>query len=83
MTAWVAILVIMVNALGYVFGYMVATLFHFQTSYQITLVIDIGMQNAGLGAALALAHFEPQAALPAVLFAAVLRRKKRGVVLPV
>ncbi len=94
LTAWVAILVIMVNALGYVFGYIVATLFHFQASYKITLVIEIGMQNAGLGVALALAHFEPQTALPAALFAvwcivttaaltAVLRRKKMGVVLPV
>jgi len=94
LTAWVAALVIMVNALGYVFGYMVATLFHFQASYKITLMIEIGMQNAGLGVALALAHFEPQTALPAALFAvwcivttaaltAVLRRKKMGVVLPV
>ncbi len=42
---------------------------HFKASYRITLVIEIGMQNAGLGVALALKHFEPQTALPAALFA--------------
>jgi len=69
LTAWVVVLVVLVNALGYVFGYIVAASFSFQRSYKITLVIEIGMQNAGLGVALALAHFEPQTALPAALFA--------------
>jgi len=69
LTAWVVVLVVLVNALGYVFGYIVAKIFSFQRSYKITLVIEIGMQNAGLGVALALAHFEPQTALPAALFA--------------
>jgi len=41
----------------------------FEARYRITLMIEIGMQNAGLGVALALAHFEPQTALPAALFA--------------
>ena len=69
LSAWVIVLVILVNALGYVFGYFVARLFHFKASYRITLMIEIGMQNAGLGVALALKHFEPQTALPAALFA--------------
>jgi len=69
LTAWIVVLVVLVNALGYVFGYLVATVFKFSTSYKITLVIEIGMQNAGLGVALALQHFEPQTALPAALFA--------------
>jgi BASS family bile acid:Na+ symporter len=33
------------------------------------MCIEIGMQNAGLGVILALAHFEPTAALPGALFA--------------
>ncbi len=69
LSAWVVMLVVLVNALGYVFGYTIATLFHFKTRYKITLVIEIGMQNAGLGVALALKHFELQTALPAALFA--------------
>ncbi len=69
LTAWVIVLVVLVNALGYVSGYFVARLFRFKASYRITLVIEIGMQNAGLGVALALKHFEPQTALPAALFA--------------
>ncbi|MDX8388604.1 MAG: bile acid:sodium symporter family protein [Ghiorsea sp.] len=69
LTGWVIALVILVNALGYIFGYLVAKTFNFKTSYRITLMIEIGMQNAGLGVALALQHFEPQTALPAALFA--------------
>jgi len=69
LSAWVVILVVLVNALGYVLGYIVAKVFSFERSYTVTLVIEIGMQNAGLGVALALKHFEPQTALPAALFA--------------
>ncbi len=69
LSAWVVVLVILVNGLGYVFGYLVARLFSFQTAYRTTLMIEIGMQNAGLGVALALQHFEPQTALPGALFA--------------
>ena len=59
---------VLVNALGYVFGYVVATLFHFKVSYKITLVIEIGMQNAGLGTVLALKHIGERAAIPAAIF---------------
>jgi len=33
-----------------------------------TLAIEIGMQNAGLGTALALEHFGEKAAMPAAVF---------------
>ena len=33
-----------------------------------TLSIEVGMQNSGLGAALASAHFSPLAAVPSALF---------------
>jgi len=33
-----------------------------------TLTIEIGMQNAGLGATLALAHLGARAAIPAAIF---------------
>lgn len=63
-------LVILVNAAGYVAGWLLARLYGFDQSHRVTLSIEIGMQNAGMGVALALAHFSPAAALPGALFAA-------------
>jgi len=65
----VVALVILLNGLGYLLGWLAATLFRFDYSYRITLSIEIGMQNAGLGVALALKHFQAETALPGALFA--------------
>ncbi len=65
----VVILVILLNALGYVLGWLAGGLFRFDRIHRITLSIEIGMQNAGLGVALALRHFQPETALPGALFA--------------
>ncbi len=62
--------VVLVNALGYVAGWYLAKLYRFDYPHQLALTIEIGMQNAGLGVALALAHFTPETALPGALFAA-------------
>lgn len=62
-------LVILLNALGYLAGWWLARLYRFDLRHRLTLAIEIGMQNAGLGVALALAHFPPQTALPGALFA--------------
>jgi len=62
-------LVILLNGLGYLLGWLATSLLRFESSYRITLAIKIGMQNAGLGVALALSHFEPETALPGALFA--------------
>jgi BASS family bile acid:Na+ symporter len=69
LSSWIVVMVVLVNALGYVLGWTVATLCSFKATYRVTLMIEIGMQNAGLGVALALQHFEPQTALPGALFA--------------
>ena len=72
LSMWIVLMVVVVvvvNGLGYVLGWWVATLCSFKASYKVTLMIETGMQNAGLGVALALEHFEPQTALPAALFA--------------
>jgi len=61
--------VIIVNALGYLLGWLAARLFRFDARHQLTLAIEIGMQNAGLGVVLALKHFSPETALPGALFA--------------
>jgi len=65
----VILLVIILNALGYLFGGLLARLYRFDRKHQLTLAIEIGMQNAGLGVALALKHFPPETALPGALFA--------------
>ena len=62
-------LVVVVHALGYTVGWHLAKLYRFDRRHQLTLAIKIGMQNAGLGVALALEHFSPQTALPGALFA--------------
>lgn len=66
---WILGMVITVNLLGYFAGWLLAGLYRFDRRHQLTLAIEIGMQNAGLGAALALAHFQPETALPGALFA--------------
>ena len=54
-----------VLAVGWTFG----QLYGFDYRHRLTLAIEIGMQNAGLGVALALQHFQPATALPGALFA--------------
>jgi len=68
-TGIVILLVILVNGLGYLLGWLIATLCRFPFRWRVTMCIEIGMQNAGLGVILALTHFEPTAALPGALFA--------------
>ncbi len=66
---WVLALVVFINAVGYLSGWWLARLYRFDRRHQMTLAIEIGMQNAGLGVALALKHFQPETALPGALFA--------------
>ena len=61
--------VVVVNILGYIFGWYLAKLYGFSYLYKITLMIELGMQNAGMGVALALQHFPLESALPGALFA--------------
>lgn len=57
------------NALGLLLGYLAAVLFRFDARRRRTVAFEVGMQNAGLGAVLALNQFSAQAALPNALFA--------------
>lgn len=63
------LMVVLVNALGYAVGWMLGGLYRFDYPRRIALTIEIGMQNAGMGVVLALAHFTPDTALPGALFA--------------
>ena len=56
------------NCLGYLIGYFAAKLFKLNTADSKAVAIEVGMQNSGLGAALAAAHFNPIAAVPSALF---------------
>ncbi|OMP66476.1 bile acid:sodium symporter family protein [Domibacillus epiphyticus] len=60
--------VILHNGLGYLFGYLAGKLFKMPYEDKKALAIEVGMQNSGLGAALAAAHFSPLAAVPSAIF---------------
>lgn len=66
---WVILMVMLLNVCGYLAGWWLARLYGFDATHRLTLSIEIGMQNAGLGVALALKHFSPETALPGALFA--------------
>lgn len=59
---------VILNLYGMTAGYATGRLFRMNKKRRRTLSIEIGMQNAGLGAVLALKHLDKQAALPAAIF---------------
>ncbi len=63
------IAVFLVNFFGLIFGYLAGIIYRFDTKRKRTLSLEVGMQNAGLGAVLALKHISDQSALPCALFA--------------
>lgn len=60
--------VVLHNCLGLLVGYVIAKLFKLNFKDQKAVSIEVGMQNSGLGAALALTHFAPIAAVPSAIF---------------
>lgn len=60
--------VVLHNGLGLLLGYWLAKLVGLNVAQRKTLSIEVGMQNSGLGAALATAHFSPLAAVPSAIF---------------
>lgn len=60
--------VILHNALGYFLGYFASRIFKYPERVARTTSVEVGMQNSGLAATLAAAHFSPVAALPAAVF---------------
>ncbi|MBE9606920.1 bile acid:sodium symporter family protein [Acetobacteraceae bacterium H6797] len=60
--------VILHNGIGLLGGYWGARLLGFEESVCRTLALEVGMQNSGLAAALAVKYFTPLAALPGALF---------------
>jgi BASS family bile acid:Na+ symporter len=60
--------VVLHNGLGLLLGYWLGKLTGRSIAKRKTLAIEVGMQNSGLGAALAAAHFSPLAAVPSAIF---------------
>ena len=60
--------VILHNSFGYLLGYLTGRLCKLPLAQRKSLALEVGMQNSGLGAALAAAHFSPLAAVPSALF---------------
>jgi BASS family bile acid:Na+ symporter len=60
--------VILHNLFGFALGYLFARMFGMSLAKRKAVMLETGMQNSGLGAALAAAHFSPLAAVPSALF---------------
>jgi BASS family bile acid:Na+ symporter len=60
--------VVLHNGLGYLLGFFAAKALGLNLYKRKALAIEVGMQNSGLGAALATAYFSPLAAVPSAIF---------------
>lgn len=60
--------VVLHNGLGLILGYGLARMLGMSLAKRKAISIEVGMQNSGLGVALATAHFSPLAAVPSAIF---------------
>jgi BASS family bile acid:Na+ symporter len=60
--------VVLHNGLGLLLGYLLGKVTGMTVAKRKALSLEVGMQNSGLGAALAAAHFSPLAAVPSAIF---------------
>ncbi len=60
--------VVLHNGIGYLLGFFAAKATGMSLAKRKAIAIEVGMQNSGLGAALANAHFSPLAAVPSAIF---------------
>ncbi len=68
-TIVIFIAVVLLNIFGLILGYLTGKGFGFNLAQRRTLAINVGMQNAGMGAVLAIKHISSEAAIPNALFA--------------
>ncbi|MFG2221526.1 bile acid:sodium symporter family protein [Streptomyces sp. NPDC048644] len=66
--ALVVVAVVLHNGLGLALGYGAGKLARLGRPASRAMAFEVGMQNSGLAASLATAHFSPAAALPAAVF---------------
>lgn len=62
------VVVVLHNGIGYMLGFTAAKLTGMSLAKRKAIAVEVGMQNSGLGAALANAHFSPLAAVPSAIF---------------
>lgn len=62
------LVVVLHNGLGLLLGYFAARVMGLSLAKRKAIAIEVGMQNSGLGAALATAYFSPLAAVPSAVF---------------
>ncbi|MBA4495768.1 bile acid:sodium symporter family protein [Paenactinomyces guangxiensis] len=60
--------VILHNVLGLLIGFLLARILRVKFEKQVAVSIEVGMQNSGLGVAIASAHFSPLSAVPSAIF---------------
>ncbi|ATO51617.1 bile acid:sodium symporter family protein [Brevibacillus laterosporus] len=60
--------VVLHNVLGFLLGFLFARLCGMDLAKQKAVAMEVGMQNSGLGVAIATAHFSPLAAVPSAIF---------------
>ncbi|MBP1842488.1 BASS family bile acid:Na+ symporter [Rhizobium petrolearium] len=60
--------VVLHNGLGYLLGFFAARASGLSLAKRKAIAIEVGMQNSGLGAALATTYFSPAAAVPSAIF---------------
>ena len=63
-----AMVVILHNLFGLLLGYGAAKAMHMNPQKSRTVAIEVGMQNSGMAASLAILYFNPAAALPGAIF---------------
>jgi BASS family bile acid:Na+ symporter len=63
-----AAIVILHNAFGLALGFTAAKILHMDARKARTVAIEVGMQNSGMAASLAVMYFNPAAALPGAIF---------------
>ena len=61
--------VLVLNFWGLILGYLAGMFYKLQENHRRTLAIEVGMQNAGLGAVLSLKHFSSETSIPSAAFA--------------
>jgi BASS family bile acid:Na+ symporter len=60
--------VVLHNIFGYCLGFFFSRLFGMDLAKQKAVALEVGMQNSGLGVAIASASFSPLAAVPSAIF---------------
>jgi BASS family bile acid:Na+ symporter len=71
LSAGLAVAMLVLNSAGYALAFTVGLLLRWPVNQRRTLMIEVGMQNAGLGSVLALTHLGDAGAVPSAFYTAL------------